>query len=307
MSGVVPVQETAVMFDSFYYAYPTTSITVKCRVLVERRVPGSPTQPQWLEHTYSAPAYNKAASFGLDYLEEPPNPSYTLRQGATVHNNILGSINYPRSLTRNLGWTYSSAMNPKVGDNTNVFFYAGHSSPDWLTDGQHLTMTGSGWHGAYIWANATGGSPNLSAMRIAHVGQGSTYPPFNSGTPAINIATLLSCDSVLGGISNFDSLLYPFFNGYGKLLETQCFVGFSSACYLDTYATLSNVYTHALVDGKTTGEAVAEVQGWINTQYTAPLSNMRIHGLFDAATRLTRVYEGGGTANLRWWRTIPMP
>lgn len=193
-TGLIPVQEGAVMFDSFYYAYPTESITVKCRVLAETHPGGA---QQWFEHTYTAPSKNKAAIFSLFEFEDASGPFYPdSRGGYATQFELSHNFFYPSISEWDSGWTHEN-FRAALLQGTNVLFYNGHSfNGNSFYDGQ--STPGMIYVPKFLYNPGyppLSVSPSVEQMREDAISY--PWPPFNSsGHPAINIAFFISCRSV---------------------------------------------------------------------------------------------------------------
>ncbi len=288
------------MFDSFFYSYPTESVTVKCRVLAETHPGGA---QQWFEHTYSAPTRNKAALFSLNELEVPGEPEWPGSTGGASTYHQLLQLQYPRSYEYSAGWTHQ-LLRDRLLEGVNVFCYVGHSNPDSFFDGVPVPNDSPIYLSKYQ-SNLPDPpielTPSIQQMREDAISY--PWPPFNtSGHPSINIAAFFSC-RIFGAINNYTYLLYPFYNGYGYFLENQAVMGFTVEVKLHHYSELANKFWLELRSGKSIGVARALMMATSAGQFYN-LSDSQILG--DDYAKLIRVYSPQPSASL-WWRSIPMP
>lgn len=291
-TGLIPVQEGAVMFDSFYYSLGTQSITVKCRVLAESHPGGT---QEWFEHTYSAPAKNKAAIFSLPEFEDENGMYYPGAAGGGRTKAQLDIIQYPATTTWNQGWTHTT-LRDRLLEGVNAFCFVGHGTPQDIRDPNNGIIYLSKFD---ILGEPV--TPSIQQMREEAIEY--PWPPFNSsGHPAINIAAFFSCDAI-SSVNNFSLILYPFWNGYGQFLENQAVMGFSVGVQtVDTNA-LADTFWGELRRGKRAEPARAAM---MNTEAGSHYNPGDSQILGDPHATLRRVYFPGPAMSL-WWRPIPMP
>lgn len=290
LGGLIPVQEIAVMFDSFYFANGSSTITVKCRVLAETQPGGA---QQWFEHSYSAPSKNKAAIFSLQELEDGSTPG---GQGGAATEIRMNMIGYPYSFTWANGWTGATFESMLLQD-INTVCYVGHSNQLNIENGvrPHNHPQDD------IYAMTADGTPSVEAMRVAAIDY--PWPPFNpSGKPAFNIVAHFSCRTI-STIGAYSTYLYPFWNGYNMFLEDQSFMGFKVGVYLADYLALASEYWGAL-NGGYRAETARLIMMNSPAGMHYGLSDSEILG--DDDSRFRRVYYPG-SSSLLWWRSIPMP
>jgi hypothetical protein len=290
------VQEGAVMFDSFYFAYPLSTITVKCRVKAETYPGGS---SEWFEHTYSAPSKNAAALFG-----------YWQTEGMTGGNTVavatakLGEVQYPCIGITYYGWTFDNYAS-LIAENRNVVHHHSHGNALGVTDGCAIWSDPEGiWYGNDIWGRQEDGWPSIEAMRIQQMGSG--LPPYNSTQkPPINLAVHMSCLNVVGNESTCVTFLYPYSNTFVNYSENQSFISWRIKVKIADTAELTEHLFEALVSGL---KAIETAQYMIDN---APTNNYiyehdDAHAVADGEARLRRVYDPT-SALLRWWRPIALP
>jgi hypothetical protein len=285
MGGLVPVQEGAIMFDSHHFANSGGALTVTCRVTVQT-IPGG--SPVIYTNTYSAPAKNKAAIFNTYDVE-----SAFGGDSALTTSFQLNSINYANSMTAYSGWT-ASTFQSRLGEDVNVVAYDGHGSSLNIRDG--VLPPGNG----KIWAMTADGTPSIQQMREAAI-PNSPWPPFNTpANPSFNLFTNLSCCTTSGSVSNFLVTLYPMWNGYGKLLEDQAYMGFNVTTLIgESRAMATHLYGKLKV-----GDTIASATAFMIAQPDVTDYTYQILG--DGEARLKRVYYPGNNASL-FWRPILMP
>jgi hypothetical protein len=137
---------------------------------------------------------------------------------------------------------------------------------------------------------------------VRQVAVGSGYPPFNSGSPPINLAFTDAC--ITGQDNQFaEALLFPEYTAYNQnWCENQSEVSWRiSKLVLGTKAS-SEALWFALAGGATANQArdVASNAYWaLVGGYLFPTSTMSVWG--DYYTRLYGLYTYGNTPALGFW------
>lgn len=302
-TGLIPVQEGAVMFDSFYYSFPLEAVTVKCRVLAETHPGGT---QQWFEHTYTAPAKNKAAIFSMNEWEVQSGPYWPDSVGGYATKMQLQEILYPNTTTWKVGWNDNDFRNELL-NGTNVLFYHGHSTSLRIRDGTpHNEETGKIWLPKFEYNPGQPPfprSPSIEQMREDAIAY--PWPPFNaSGHPALNIAFFISCETIQD-VNQFTYTLYPYYNGYGKYLENQAFLGWRIKPKEWHAEAMATVFWMEMRSGK-------DIESARRAMMDSPIALLNYNGsdtdvVGDDFTKLRRVYNPSPAPTLLWWRPIPMP
>lgn len=290
LGGVIPVQEIAVMFDSFYFSNGTSSIQVKCRVLAETQPGGA---QQWFEHSYTVEAKNKNAIFSLQELEDGTFPG---GQAGAATEIRMNQISHPYSFTWQNGWNAVTFADKLLG--VNAVSVSAHANSVFFEDGVRPHNCPNG----HIYALAADGSPSVQFMRNSAINY--PWPPFNlPSNPSFNIVAHFSCDTTQGPIGGYSMYLYPYWNGYGEFLENQAFMGFNRVILVIHLLNLSSVFWGSLNNGKDIENARIDMMSG-SAGSTYPITSSEILG--DQYARFRRVYNPGNST-LLWWRAIPLP
>lgn len=306
LPGLVPIQEGAVMFDSFYYAFPNSTITVKCKVYAETHPGGS---GQWFEDSYTVSVANKGALFGINDLENSGGGA-----GALAADSRLSVIGFPKTRTYHWGWTGSYDF-PLHVNNSNLVYYAGHGTPTTIYDGVQSVQNDWGyWCGIPIYARQMDGTPSVQAVISAKMGSG--LPPFNSGSygacPPVNIAVHMACHAenpnLPAGNTYFSSYFLPYWNGYGGYCENQGFLGWTIGTPVLDYYWLTTYLMDELIAGEKLEVARLRMIVNMNLNATKHLEYDQSYAFVDqdVNTTLRRVYDPGSSIK-RWWRPIDLP
>jgi hypothetical protein len=274
----------AVMFDSNHFTNDS-SLTVKMRIQAGG---------VWYEDSYSANVLNFARAFGRHEWEADPDS-----RGAYYADQKLSSIGYTSSYIPDEGWN-PTVVNTEQNADSNILYFNSHGLVGELqTDSNDL-----------IYANDSLGSPDFGTWRETTIGSG--LPPFNStAKPAINLCDFQTCLS--GSDDSFGTLLFPYYNGYGKLLESQAVCGYSVLVYVSDASLLTNLLWGKLAEAETLGSAsfstlvrardvyqVHVLDG--ETDRLIATDDFHVYG--DDTARIKDVYTNDDTIPDTWWRQI---
>jgi hypothetical protein len=286
----------AVMFDSNHFEH-LTDVEVKMKVRI-----GS----QWYEHTYSAPAKNKAVLMGLDYLDGSSNVSYW---GCRTARDWLTNTGYENLIRYDL-WTPGD-LAYEINEDVNYFMFAGHGNAATIWSGEHITQNPPGnWFGNEVYAEPSNNLPNILDMLESKMGNIHPSPPYNdTGRPPFNVVFLLTCDAAMG--NDFMSFLYPYINEHGGFLENQAVCGFTEKVDLLHYQFLSDKFHASLVAGFSAQESLFRMVAKANESGYVTFdggiydqSVVRVIG--DDWATIKNVYNPGHRL-VTWHKEIPIP
>lgn len=161
-----------------------------------------------------------------------------------------------------------------------------------------------------IYPTAIHGTPDVDTWRVASVGYLGLPPPFNSsGKPLINLAVFDSCET--GSTDDFNTILYPQFNGYVYFTENQSMAGWAVKTYVADAETLADLLWGFLTGGETIGwagdkmiyeAAILDVQVVDGAQVReVQAGDFKYYA--DRYTRIRDVYTGTDTDS-GWWRQL---
>lgn len=310
-----PAMTVNVMFDSTHFA-DGTNLQVEFRVRDENGAIFSSSG--------YATVYNKATLYGRYDLEIQPltwngteyvqgdsqNNTWASVYGVSDKLTDIGySINAQRT---SIGWTASQMLSDlepctlflaHSHGNENNFWsdhndYWYHYPNAYPYDQSHLSEA--------IWP-----LPALNRTNVVkphrEQANGTGLPPFNTGTPPINLAFLKYCHS--GDANDFaEAFLYPggnAYTGYSSFPEDQSLCGYAVSVDTTDSEPVASVFFDALYSGYTVH------QSRIALYYSCGTDNanvyegyLRVYG--DFHTRLKGVYTGLSETNpvTAWWRKL---
>jgi hypothetical protein len=232
----------------------------------------------------SATVYNKATLYGRHEWEQ--NPSDPRSAGVPAARTNLMAMNHSICAENTtLGWTKADLLADLVA--CTVFYVNTHGANGdpypLLSDYDEISSVDE-------WVY----SAEVHPVRSGAVGTG--YPPFNTGSPPINVAFLGACWT---GLKNFWAwaLLVPEYTAYNQnWCENQCEVGWRITNRA-IGALSDGSFWAALTGGVTAHEArdAASNAYWYvigeNPQNHAPEDTISVWG--DYYTRLEGLYTGG--------------
>lgn len=290
----------AVMFDSNHFENQD-DVEVKMKVRIGTT---------WYEHTYSAPAKNKATLMGLDFLENGTLPFGSLdTMGCKKAKTWLENTGYEVTIKYDQ-WDPGD-LAYEINEDVNYFMFAGHGTTNSIYSGEHLTQNPPGnWFGTAIFADSSGSLPNIYDMVATKMGNVHPSPPYNdTERPPFNIVFLLTCDAATG--IDFFTFLYPYLNEHGGFVENQAVCGFTEQVTLTHYTFLSDKFHISLLGGYSAAYALvymadeARNEGY-DTYDGGEYDQTVVRVIGDGWATLKNVYNPG-LRLMTWVKEILMP
>ncbi|MDW8290086.1 MAG: hypothetical protein RMM06_05145 [Armatimonadota bacterium] len=231
--------------------------------------------------------YNKATLYGRNEWENDPSAPTA---GVPPSSQYLTSMNHNVSRTCvALGWTKQMLLHD-VAPCTVLYVNTHGGIGNFASDLDELTGIIE-----LIFPS------DVLPVRQNAVGAG--YPPFNTGTPPINVAFIDAC--LTGSDNSFSVFLYPYYNAYNaNWCENQTLVGWRITVRADKTRACAAAFWGALADGMTAHQArdrMVREYYRPNSVPGQPRDHASVYG--DYYTRLRGVYTGSDSHSPHfWWR-----
>jgi len=233
----------------------------------------------------SSTVYNKATLYGRNEWEQ--NPSEDSAGVPAARTNLMAMNHSICADNTSPGWTRMAFLDDLVPC-TALYIHTHAVTPAMITADDP---------GEVITAN--------DMWLVRQVAVGSGYPPFNSGTPPINLAFVDSC---ITGQENYfaEALLFPEYTAYNQnWCENQCEVGWRIEKLTVGTRAASEAFWGALAGGVTAHQArdAASRAYWYHTtgdpNYQSPTQTLSVWG--DYCTRLCGLYTYGDSVASGFW------
>jgi hypothetical protein len=335
------------MFDSTHFTPPGRAVEIKLTVW--------DTDGNMTEDSYTANCWNTAAIWGRYDLEIDPwtfhwstRPNYDgeWEQGTeswggcrVVQENLFPIHYNGLALNTARGWTATQFLAGIVPATTvyvnthggaDDFLWQGISTSQFESDKSDYTLwrdphayTPPTQHPEYVIPEHLRGtmqppptSENFVIKPTRMSAHGTGLPPFNTGTPPINLAYVDGCECGVGPPEGYDmqfseAFLYPggnYYTGYSPLPENQSFCSYLVKTDIDATQAVAQAFWKNLVDGLTVWQARDEAfiayQKIAEDEPEFAQEWMTIYG--DFHTKLHHVYTGASDVPpvTNWFRRI---